>query len=227
MINYRIDNRFHIIGAGVQSYGGMWPSTASNWWEAGGATGAVAVYQPKGAGSLAASYTDMSGSGNTAIAVIEPPWDSANGWKGNGNAYLSTALVPSGDWSLVIRFSNTGLDNAYICGQNTTGKFFSMGANRGGNRIYGLGNAISITPGVSSGVMAISATDGYLDGVDDTPTSAEGFTGAANYPIYLLALNNGGSVALKSLGYIQAVAIYNTTLTAPKIAAVSAAMALL
>ena len=93
---------------------------AGNWWEAGGASGAVAVYQPKGAASYAASLTDLSGNENDASEGTAPDWDADNGWKFNGSDdYLDTGLVIASGYTIIVRFSNVA-DNGYLFGISET-----------------------------------------------------------------------------------------------------------
>jgi len=66
---------------------------SSDWWETGGVSSAVCVYQPKGAASYAASLTDLSGNGNDATEGTAPAWASNTGWTFDSiSDYL---LVPS------------------------------------------------------------------------------------------------------------------------------------
>jgi hypothetical protein len=71
----------------------MASSMAMGWWTAGGATGAVAVYQPKGAASLAASYADLSGNAYNLAPVVTSPSLVVGGWSYTANEALSAGDV--------------------------------------------------------------------------------------------------------------------------------------
>jgi hypothetical protein len=237
MINYRIDNRHHIIGAGVQAHGGMWPSSASNWWEAGGATGAVAVYQPKGAASYAASLTDLSGNGNDATEVMETPptWATGTGWTFAGAGALNTGVAPrtSREWSAFARVKNVNVAGsityqAALGSRITSGaRFYLVFINPNDlNASYGQGYFANYYMGaITSGVMAMAGADGYRDGIDVVDIST--YNGDISFAVYIGAMNQGGTRVYDLFGDVLAVAIYNNTLDATKVAAVSAAMAAL
>lgn len=215
----------------------------ANWWEAGGASGAVAVYQPIGAASLAASYSNLCNPGTyDAAPGTAPTFNAATGWTFNGTTqHLVTGVVAAAGWSAVVRYANAAggaaqllmgagnaTDRALIVGPRYTGD------GRTNELIMGNGNLYYATSGAgsgqASGVVAITGESVlYHDGAAVPMT----FWAARNYEttndLYIGAVNYAGAFGTASHygGDIQAVAIYNNTLDAAEVAAVSAAMAAL
>ena len=207
-------------------------AAAIPWWLSGGISAAncYCAYQPKGAASLAASYSNLNDPGtNNAGVGVAPTWDAVNGWIFNGSTqYLTTTFVPANDQSqmMVVQFSNVTGDG-YICGvYNATGIAFSIGPSRTGQRWYRNGETSNPGANVLSGNMCVAGAQGYLNGAADG-----GWMGPWRAPtlgtVWIGCMNQSGVVFLPLAAYIQALAIYDTTLTAPQVAAVSAAMALL
>ena len=198
-------------------------AAAATWWTAGGATGAVAVYQPKGAASLAASYTNLANPGtNNAAPGTAPTFNAATGWTFDGaTQHLSSGVTGNTDaWSYLFRYSGA------------TGAGFAFGSLEA-NRLWGprvtfgriyFGN-IFVDRGTlpAAGIYGQAGVNRYLDGASDGAFSSYSFTGTT-------ALEIGRATGIETIyfnGSIQAVAIYNTTLTAPMVAAISTAMAAL
>jgi len=204
--------------------------TALPWYRAGGAPLPVAAYQPKGASSLAASYVNLANPGTyDAAPGTAPTFDAATGWTFDGNTqYVTTGVVPTHPMSLILRVANgyTG-PQARVTAGCYDGKAFILESGYGGFRYYEYGTAYT-GPGaaVAAGVMCLTPTQGYLNGATDGTTMSGGTT----LPVHALTIggrNDGGAVNSLWIGKIQAVAIYSTALTAPQVAAVSAAMAAL
>lgn len=212
------------------------PAAAVPWWLSGGvaAGNAVAVYQPIRSASLAASYVNLANPGtHDAAPGVAPTFNAATGWTGNNNAYLTTGVTPASGWSAVCRFSglSTSDNNQVLMGSYTGDQnyfFLQPRFELTVSRYYANGGISSAVSGrLTAGVMAVAGTVGYLNGaVDVTGIGAWSGTGK---PIFLLNVNANGTPDLASFitGSIQAVAIYDTTLTAPQVAAISAAMAAL
>jgi len=203
--------------------------TALPWYRAGGAPLPVAAYQPKGASSLAASYVNLANPGTYDAAPGVAPTLDASGWVFNGSTqYLDTTyIMASVSASTIVRFSNS-LEEAFA---GVIGSRSSNGAVYYGITPYrssvrhrfwnSNGSPVDETPAVVSGTMAIAGSTGYVNGAPDSALTISSVT--------------GNSIKIASFmptwgfwgGSIQAVVIYNTTLTAPQVAAVSAAMAAL
>ena len=83
---------------------------ASGWWDADGTiSGCVAAYQPIGAASLAASYSNLQNPGTyDAAPGTAPTFLAATGWTFNAATpqYLNTGVVPSSlNWTVIVRYS--------------------------------------------------------------------------------------------------------------------------
>ena len=206
------------------------------WWRAGGAPEPVAVYQPIGAASLAASYTNLANPGTfDAVPVVAPTWSAGAGWEFNGiDQYLTTAgIVAQDGWAMIARFSNGAISSTarFLVGNSQGGGAttnFSLVPVRGtaDNRIYQQGGFLATGTRVAEGVMAIAGQQGYLNGNPDGGTIAA-WSGTNIFQIYIGGANRDNALYEPWIGNIQAVAIYDVTLTAPQVAAVSAAMAAL
>lgn len=200
----------------------------ANWWESGGATGAVAVYQPKGAASLAASYTDLSGNGNDAAPGTAPTWDATNGWTfTNINQFLLTGIVPANGYSLFCQFTN--LVGEAVAGYVKTNASLYLRPNRAGGFLeYGSGGSkFAGGQAITSGNVSVCGQTGYKNGVVAV-TAIPAWAASADYGITInKVVTTGGTAIFTGTSYIQALAIYNNTLDATKTAAVAAAMAAL
>lgn len=207
-------------------------AAAVPWWLAGGvaAANAIAVYQPKGAASLAASYVNLANPGTyDAAPGVAPTWAAGVGWTFNGTTqYLTTGVSLNQTYSMLVRFSGATL--AALCsiagqdgsatsrfrfGPRTTGVFYACGA-----------TTSTMAPATTSGVIGLSGYQPYRNSATDgAPTS--GWVGVG-IDTFIGAYNNQGVGAAQFYtGNVAALAIYNTTLTAPQVLAVSTAMAAL
>lgn len=202
---------------------------ASSWWLSGGVSAAncVAAYAPKGAASLAASYTNLANPGTyDAAPGVAPSWSAATGWTFDGSTqYLKTGVTPGNGWAMIVRFSGAAMSSyTYIAGSygvtEATSRFF-VGSHP--HSFYGYGafgeGAVTIT----AGVLAIANGTGYRDGTSDV--AGLGSIGSDGGSIYIGAANrpNSGGVQGKWTGNVLALAIYNTSI-ASYIAALTTAM---
>lgn len=197
-----------------------------SWWLSGGvaAANAIAVYQPKSAASLAASYTNLANPGTyDAAPGVAPTWTAARGWIFNASEYLTTGITPpnTNDWSILIRTAsqtNTSFRGSG-CYNATFGFLFDASG-----VYYFNGGQLYKTPAHTSGVLGVAGNVGYRNGVPETGTITS--SAGAKRPLYIGAINDG-TVNYKMIADILAIAIYNTTLDATQMAAVSTAMAAL
>ena len=219
------------IGGGLGS--GRGAAATADWWLSGGvsAANAIAVYQPIGAASLAASYTNLANPGTyDAAPGVAPTWASATGWTSGGAAYLTTGVVPADGASMLVRYSvNDTLDNA-ICGELVGPASGWFGFRFLGQlspdviRFYGNGGLGSApyNSSVSNGVLGVAGTAGYINGISViTLVGVAGATGAIRLMGYY------GAETRYMQGSIQAFAIYDTALSAAQVAAISSAMSAL
>lgn len=211
-------------------------AAAAQWWLSGGVSAAnvIAVYQPIGAASLAASYTNLANPGtyDATAPGVAPNWTAADGWIFTGTQHVRQPITFQQGYTFLIRFSNWTAQPILNARDTVAAQFLyllpSLGAPS--NHYFQLGAAgrqFFTTPGITSGVLGIAGNtakcyrDGSYEGVVSSPQWQQ-------YPAYFAAQNfNGTAVGTFASTYIQAWAIYDTELWAAQISAVSAAMAAL
>lgn len=201
---------------------------------AGAISGCVAAYAPCGAASLADSYVNEANPGtNNAAPGVAPTWDAVNGWAFNGmTQYLTTGITPivtGSGWSALVRFSAvSGSANNYLIGASDAVPtpdvtFFLITRPGTPNTFYANGAAAqSVVATAASGVLGFAGTGLYRDG-SSVGTYTQGVGGANSRPVRVLigAVDFQGTAQSFLTGSIQAVAIYNTTLTAPQVLAIT------
>lgn len=203
-------------------------AAATPWWLSGGiaAANAVAVYQPKGAASLAASYVNLANPGTyNAAPGVAPTWASATGWGFDGaTQYLTTGVIPSGTWSMLLRLSGATAATKYIAGASTTNQAFFLLHTAASMLFY---NNTAASGGITSAgapgtdVFAIAGINAYRNGAVVSGTMPGTAQAVSQITIGVVATTNYFP------GNIQAFAIYNTTLSAAQVLAVSTSMAAL
>lgn len=198
----------------------------ANWWEAGGATGAVGVYQPIGAASLAASYSNLANPGTyDAAPGVAPTFSAATGWTFNGTTqYLTIGSITIGaGWSALCRFSGAGAGWLFGVEYASQDRFHVVTA-FGGRTYYRNGGSVD-TASYTSGVAGIAGQQGYKDGATDGGAIASG-TWSGSARVFVIGGANFNGVVPSGLypGNIQALAIYNTTLSGAQVEAVTTCM---
>ena len=237
-------------------YGVVSQQSSANWWEAGGATGAVAVYQPIGAASLAASYVNLANPGTyDAAPGVAPTWASA-GWTSNGTEYLGYGSVSttqfvrnSGIFSIFsrVKLTNYAADDAHVFTGTTLtlaerGYCFFYDNRQGSGKVNSLVLLMSGTGTVSVN-GAIADNNSHVVGVvgngPGTPVKiyvdGTATTTALNIATQPLSdtraprvlMSNFSSNILGLEGIMSAFGIWNTGLSDAQATAVSAAMAAL
>lgn len=201
------------------------------WWLAGGASGCVAAYQPKGAASYAASKLDLSGNGNNASEGSAPTWDAVNGWTFDGvSQYLLTGVIPVPNVaSMLIQFSGETTLFGTLAGSRSGsgGTAFSIEPFSFGFTIeWFSGGSAYIAPDFRSGNVALAGRHGYRNGVEETGVLSS-WLGAADTAITIGALNNFGAIIQFCAASIKALALYINDIGASAVGAVSTAMAAL
>lgn len=197
--------------------------TDKPWWLAGGIPrdACVAAYQPKGAADLATSYINLANPGtyNVTQATDKPPtFNTLTGWSNNTsitNTQDIRCIIPSTSvkHSYICRVSASahsgnqrnvqgiGADAVHIYFRYTDHKTYLRGYNStGASASYAADRILCIVPGGS-----------FIDGVSIGSYAAG--TGTIT-----------GFELLKAIGEVAAVAIYNTTLTAYQVAALTNAI---
>lgn len=212
---------------------GLYGAPTVDWWDPHGLELSIwAAYQPKDAASLAASYTDLSGNNHDAGVGVAPTWDAINGWKGNDlDQYLTTAFVPADDQSqsFLVQFTNCSDVQAAIFGMNNgSNKALTAIPRYTGNHYYGNGGGARALAGVyAAGNMGVAGNRAYYNGVAEGAVLGP-WGGAAVLPCLILCRNGPGGVPEHfTAAYIQALAIYDTALTAAQVLTIATAMAAL
>ena len=200
-------------------------AAAGDWWFVAGITTIVA-YQPIGAANYAASKINLADPGtNDAWEGNAPVWGAIGGWDFNGtNDYLKTGILDTINLSLAIRFSDDVSSSASL---GTS--WFSVNPDNigwGNKRTYAhSGTSLAVLPVVTNGVMIITPTFGFYNGMSDGAIPSLSQLGRM-----VLVGASGGSAAGAPESYrdtsIQAFAIWNGDI-ASDAATVSAAMAAL
>jgi len=200
---------------------------AVDWWLTGGIPSAncLAAYQPKGAASLAASYSNLANPGTyDAAPGTAPTWAAGTGWVFNGSTqYLTTGLTPLEDWSIFVQFTNATNDG-YILGAcpglASNERNFTIAPARGGGGTkvrYWKGTDATtdeVAPAATAGNLAICYRTAYRDGSIDK-ASLLAWTGTQTPAAMMLGcLGFGVSPLIYCAAYIRAVAIYDTDVSA-------------
>ena len=232
MTLYTPQDRIIILGSGLQVVSKA--SDVAPWYLAGGISAAncLAAYQPKGAASLAASYSNLANPGTyNAAPGVAPTFDASTGWTFNGSTqYLTTGITTApirADWSFFVRFSNNTGPLAFAVGSYSSGygSNFGIWAHVFGSYRYCYYNYTEKASAPSAATLAVAGTHGFLNGTNEATITGSG-SGVDTYPdIFIGAQNNGsGTAQYKFTGKIQAIAIYNTVLSDAQVAAVTTAM---
>ena len=203
---------------------------ASGWWLAGGISAAncVAAYQAKGAASYAASKVNLANPGtyNAADGEAYPTWDDTNGWKfvSASQQYLKTGITPNNmNWSAIIRLSNVPVGDQWAFGYYTTQGFgleprFKPSAII--STCYYNGGLVYSYADRESGIWAIAKNQGYYNGSPDGTTWSQSTHTAGEVWIGDVS----GIYRRYFGGYIQAFALYNATITAEQVSALTTAI---
>ena len=202
-------------------------AAAVSWWLSGGisAANAIAVYQPKGAASLAASYINLANPGTyNAAPGVAPTWASGTGWTFNGSTqYLSTGLNQADNMTVLIRVSDWASGSCF--GSRGNPRLFFTYFSALVMRYHWGENSLDATYR-ASGVYALAKNIAYYNGATDGTVSGT-FDFSLFHPMYIGAFDRSNSADDFASAKIQALAIYDTPLTAPQVLAVSTAAALL
>lgn len=212
------------------------------WWLSGGiaAANCLAAYTPKGAASLAASYDNNAAPGNglpdgtydAYVVTNAPGFNTTDGWIMGRTSlqFLMTAIVTNTGYSAIGRFSDvnpiTGnVIHSLFGGRNASGtqRFFVQPWRSffgSIEHVYGYGAQFLRPLQYTSGTMALCGGNGYINGAFDYATGGA-YTGGATFSIGIEGYNASSN---PFGGKIQAIAVYNVTLTATQVAAVSTAM---
>jgi len=157
------------------------------------------------------------------------PWALNTGWQfvaANTDAF-DTGLVPATNWTMLIQFANYTSANLYLCGNYIAApiSLYALYDTAVDAVYYNQGN-IGVPPPLVTGNRGMAGKEGFRNGV------SEGAIGGLNalpiVSVYIGALDQQGVGAILHCdAEIRALAMYNNTITAPQMLAVSTAMAAL
>ena len=219
---------------------------SSNWWEAGGATGTVAAYAAKGAASYAASKINLANPGTYGLVEFgagtnNVAWSATRGWwfpgwKTSDNKALDTGIFPEiGVWTVICSVANcadpppnfSAAFGAAVAGFKYLIVALQTPFVGKGVRYYAPGGVTVLENISSAAVYTVAGRVGYKNGVAVAwPT---GTSAAASLSLKLGGYQEPGDTDIRGPFYadIRALSVYNNTLSAAQVAAVSAAMAAL
>lgn len=204
-----------------------------DWWLQGGvpAANCIAAYQPKGAASLAASYVNLANPGTyDAAPGVAPTFDAATGWTFNGTTqYLDTgvALANTQTRSVIIRYSDGPTSGwaSLVGALEQVGKGLIIVSSTASEYYNDNQRTIAGAPATAA-IRAIAGNQGYISAAPHGATIA--FTGGGTpRNLHIARLNNGASGTNYAAVKIQALAIYDATLTEDQISLITRAMAAL
>jgi hypothetical protein len=206
---------------------------AASWWLPDGiaASSVDMVYQPIGAESLAGSYVNLANPGTSdAVPIVAPTWSTVSGWGCNGTSILDSGLAPTSTTTVFCRFSNaSGSASRAVFGvnQGASNQRFYVRVREGDiYRRYGWGSSTLLkNVALTSGVVALSGSNAYLNGSSDGSVSATW----SNISVTLLigCERTATGTGAFFIGNILAFARYKALFTLAQISSVSAAMAAL
>lgn len=218
-------SQFPLYGA-LSPLGARWRG-ATPWYRAGGVAAAncLVAYQPKGAASQAASYTNIANPGTyNATVGVAPTWDATNGWIFNGTSqYLTVPYTLAHPVSLIVRFSGRSTDGFLTGAFISTSSTLAVAPRRTSTTfVASYGTLATLTNSTTSGVAANTVTEFYING--SSASRGTGTTGIPALSLFIGCVNLSGSPSLYANGNVQAYALYNTTLSAAQVAAITTAM---
>jgi hypothetical protein len=216
-----------VPGLDVRQGGG---SSDASWWLAAGVT-PVAAYAAKGAASLASSYINLALPGTYDLTTTQAPTFVAGGWDfDSAGDFLTATVTVDTTWTVMARF------NIATQGRGTNfGRLFSARGDRYSiipwtqttlTRDY-LNGTVTASPGtnVTSGTdttMAIAGANLYLGGSSDGSLTTGALLAGD------LCIGNRLSDKARTFGGIVShLAVFDSGLSSPQIAALHAAMAAL
>jgi hypothetical protein len=138
--------------------------------------------------------------------------------------YLDTGYVPNAKHSMIARFSDTNNTARCVVGVNGGANrfLFLYGSDSADECYYGNGGVTVKAPAITNGVLAVAGDLCYRNGADEGVTTSN-WQDTNTYSIWI-GRRNGSTPAHYFNGKIQAVAIYDTTLSAAQVLAITNAM---
>ena len=194
---------------------------ANGWWNDNGAiSGTVAAYQPIGAASLAASYSNLFSPGtNDAAPGTAPTFNTAGGWIFNGTTqWLDTGITRGSGYTMIVRVYATG-DGVPMGGSDTRIVFMRV---RGGDVVFinAAGQQIIVAPNALNVevVLGMAGMVCYRAGVTTGTISGSDGGGAP------ISFGMSKTSIRPCACTIRAAAVYSGTLTGAQMATISGYM---
>ncbi len=196
----------------------MWRPRSGDVWFA--LPGCLAAYQAIGAPNLPMSYMNVRrgrmGIYTSTVVIATPAWTPELGWTftAASDNYLTTGVSAASDentWSAIVRFSGVTNAGALFGARASPTLKFQIIPNVTATIQYGHWDQVAVGPALTAGVCAISGLNGYRNALAEaTLATAASFP---TRPIMIGACCAGATGESKLTGSIQALAIYNRTLT--------------
>jgi hypothetical protein len=204
-------------------------NNADKWWLAGGVNSkdCVAAYQAVAAESYATSKVNLANPGtNSAVdGSSYPDWNGDYGWLISSGQYL---VLPKflQTYTIICRYSSAAVvpGAGVLFGLLSGSGMYYMPIRTDNTRtcVNGTNNNAGVVADVKAdGIIAIAGTKAYFDGADLGVTLSAAALPDLN--VYLGRLNFSVALPMKYV-QVQAVAIYNRTLTPLEIASLTAAI---
>lgn len=201
------------------------------WWTEGTVVDAdvAAIYQALGNRDFDTSVINRANPGTNDIPKIGivPSLATATGWTFNGTTQvLKATVIPDSDYTIIVRFGTpNGSDG--IVGARIAGSDFSLETimatpfngvlrTRWGNGVQDTG---ALFTGQNIHVIALAGQTPYFDGV--AQTAVVGVWGGGPIAIWFGAHNSGGAASDFFANETHAIVIYNRTLTAAEVSAIT------
>lgn len=204
-------------------------AAGGNWWTAGGATGAIAAYQPKSAADYATSKVNLANPGtfDCTDGTSAPSWTSANGWSFNGSSFVKTGVTVTSSYTMLIQINTIGSGQATPCGVRAGGSsLFDIYCDYFGTLYFGNGGQFTYgTPFTSPGNIGLAGGGGIINGTSIASGSA-GYSSTGD-DVYIGGRNGNGSFDNGATFKCTAMGLWNNTLSSGQLTAVATAMAAL
>lgn len=197
----------------------------------------LVAYKPIGAASLADSYVNLANPGtNNAAEGTAPTWDVSDGWIFNGSSqWLSSGIViPNNQtYSMFIRYKyisttySRAVSLARVAGGANTCDFGIYRPTANQTNYYS-GSFKTENTSIDKDISVIQGIAGaycYFNGVASAVITAGSGVNTVAQPIG--AMDSSGTRSIHFPGKIQAFVIYQTTLTASQVMALTIAMSAL
>jgi hypothetical protein len=202
---------------------GVAAAAASFWY-----SDALVAYQPKGAASLAASYSNLGTGGATYDAAPGVAPTLSGGWVFNGSdQYLTSGLALGTDYTALIQYVDftTGLNKTLFGSYEGATQAALVQSTGAGMKAFHEAESNFIFPDMAAGNYGFAGQQRYRDGAAEGAAMATGTD--PTIASFIGALNLFSSASQYSAVTVVAFGVWATTLTAEQVAEKTALMAAL